>query len=35
MRDSQKQGLMMVAFGVGIIIVVAAVFALILGLIKL
>ena len=35
MRDSQKQGLLMVVFGVAIILVVAAAFALLLGLLKL
>jgi len=35
MRESQKQGLMMVVFGVAIILVVAAVVVLVLGLVKL
>ena len=35
MRESQKQGLMMVVFGVAIILVVAAVVVLVLGVVKL
>ena len=35
MNDSQKQGLLMVGFGVVIILVVAAVFALLAGWVKL